>query len=420
MKIGLISCENFRASWVVVSLLVMLVLLSACGVRDDMVYRDAVAWIEGYALPGERVAVPESVARYFSHLDAILLAEDADAFKLLETVQTERPDIVVAWRGVAWDGVRAQPWFREHYHPLDAQIADTIGGSLWVFGYTPSHFDDGALLPVEQALGVPGVDIKAVRISQPRLTPGEPLYVSLTWTGDLFALPDAHRLVLQLLAADQSHILAQIEQVMVDGLPVDLVRDGENVISRHVLAIPDDLPAGDYHLVLSIYRRNGEPVMAEPLALAALFSPPAVTLATPTPDFESAWRFGDAIEFVGYDVAPWLTPGEPLRVTLYWFASDTVPGDYKVFIHLMDADGNLVAQDDARPLNWTYPTAQWQPGEYIRDEHVLALGDVLPRGDYTLFAGMYAAETSVRLGVTDAQGQPLPESAIELRVVKVR
>ena len=86
----------------------------------------------------------------------------------------------------------------------------------------------------------------------------------------------------------------------------------------------------------------------------------------------------------------------------------------------MDADGNLVAQDDAVPVNWTYPTTQWQAGEYIRDEHVLVLDEAVPRGDYTISVGMYDAETGVRLDVADAQGQDLPDDRVELRVVKVR
>ena len=86
----------------------------------------------------------------------------------------------------------------------------------------------------------------------------------------------------------------------------------------------------------------------------------------------------------------------------------------------MDADGNLVAQDDAVPVNWTYPTTQWQAGEYIRDEHVLSLAEATPRGDYTIFVGMYDAETGIRLDVADDQGKNPFDGRAVLRVVKVR
>ena len=38
---------------------------------------------------------------------------------------------------------------------------------------------------------------------------------------------------------------------------------------------------------------------------------------------------------------------------------------YKVFVHVLGPNGLPVAQQDNEPLNGTYPTPRWQPGERV-------------------------------------------------------
>jgi hypothetical protein len=90
--------------------------------------------------------------------------------------------------------------------------------------------------------------------------------------------------------------------------------------------------------------------------------------------------------------AAWPThaaPGQNLSLTFVWRANDFLPHSYRVFVHLMDAEGNLRAQSDGVPADWTRPTSGWLPGEFISDTRALALPADLPPGTYALFAGMY-------------------------------
>ncbi len=399
---------------------VLLWLLVGCKTQSDVQRAALAAWLEARALPSERVAAPEMLARRLGDHSAIALPEDSDTAALLATLRAE-PDYVVAWSGVAWDGAQAQPWFQAHYRFLDTlPFSGSSLTPLRIYGYTPSPFDHGVWQPVQQSLGGTGFELRAVRVNRQRLTPGVPLYVTLFWGGDLFALPDAQRLALRLLDVESGRGYAGMEQSMDDGLPPDLFRDGDDVLSQHTLAVPGDLPYGDYILALTLYRRNGAPVGAENLALATLHYPPAVTNAPPAPEIAGTWYLGDAVALIGYEAVERVSPGDHLQVTLYWHARTAVSGDYKVFIHLLDANGAVASQDDSAPVNWTYPTSQWKPGQYIRDAHVLKVDNHTPRGDYTLFVGMYDPETNVRLVVTDALGVTVPDEHIELRVVKVR
>jgi hypothetical protein len=64
----------------------------------------------------------------------------------------------------------------------------------------------------------------------------------------------------------------------------------------------------------------------------------------------------------GYDLQ---SSVESLELTLYWQAEQRMDVSYKVFVHLIDpTTGAIVAQDDAVPRRWTYPTTWWERGEH--------------------------------------------------------
>ncbi len=86
-----------------------------------------------------------------------------------------------------------------------------------------------------------------------------------------------------------------------------------------------------------------------------------------------------------------------LPLVLHWRAVGPVPDDYRVFVHLLDAYGDRVAQSDGVPALWTRPTSGWSPGERIEDRHGLSLPADLPLGDYTLIVGLYRPLDGVRL-----------------------
>jgi len=107
-------------------------------------------------------------------------------------------------------------------------------------------------------------------------------------------------------------------------------------------------------------------------------------------------------------------PGDILPVALQWQAIQRIPADYFVFAHLVDQDGNRVAQSDGQPAIWTRPTSSWAPGELIEDRHALLLPADLAPGDYTLIVGLYLAGSDERL-LTES-GEP----SVSLGMVNVQ
>ena len=89
-------------------------------------------------------------------------------------------------------------------------------------------------------------------------------------------------------------------------------------------------------------------------------------------------------------------------VVLYWKTEQTGAPAAKVFVHLYDAAGQLVAQHDSFPAYDTRPPSTWQPGEEIIDRHGLAV-PAESTGPWRLVAGLYDPATGERLSTATGE-----------------
>ena len=131
---------------------------------------------------------------------------------------------------------------------------------------------------------------------------------------------------------------------------------------------------------------------------------------------ESDAVWGGAIRLRGYRVLPTEVPsGGKVTVRLYWHALKEVDTSYKVFVHLVNSEGHLVAQHDGFPANGTLPTDLWVPDEDIVDEHVVVLPDDAPAGVYEVRVGLYEPRTGKRLEVV-SQAKVVDRALVVARV----
>jgi len=114
--------------------------------------------------------------------------------------------------------------------------------------------------------------------------------------------------------------------------------------------------------------------------------------------------FGGLIRLQGARFTPEATPGGVIAVELQWEATDVVSANYKVFVHLTDEPGTLVAQHDGVPGSEERPTTTWQPGQVVIDRHGLFLPGRLPER-LQLRVGLYDPVTGERLRLPDGSDQ---------------
>ena len=124
------------------------------------------------------------------------------------------------------------------------------------------------------------------------------------------------------------------------------------------------------------------------------------------PTYARLGNDGDpGVELLGWQAAQPLRAGQPATLTLMWHARGRQDRDWTVFIHLVDGDETIVAEDNTPPLGGAFPMTQWVAGDWVRDTHTLTLPAGLPPGEYRLRVGLFDQATGDRAGVFSQGGR---------------
>ena len=186
------------------------------------------------------------------------------------------------------------------------------------------------------------------------LRQGEPLPLTLVW---------------QAPAPVNAPVRITLGDEEIESTAVSLEQAGETLIDRHAPRIPRAMAPGEYDVRVDGFRIGGVTVEA----VRREFNAPATSQ-------RRSDIFGNLFELAGYDV-------NETAITLHWKALAETEADYTMFVHVLDANGNIIAQSDSRG---EYPTSLWAKGEYVaRRVEIATTG--------TMEVGWYIAETGERL-----------------------
>lgn len=176
--------------------------------------------------------------------------------------------------------------------------------------------------------------------------------------------------------------------------------------------MPANLPPGSYHYLVGMYDLST--MQRVPLAdgsgdaavLGDLIVPPPLPAGL---DLNRAARavFGDAIALQDLRIGTnGIHRGDKIDLTLYWRSLAPVAAEHKVFVHVFDDTGSIVAQEDQEPLAGHLPTSKWQSGDVVADPYMLSVPSTARSRTYQVAIGLYDAKTSARLpiaGLSDSQ-----------------
>ena len=325
-----------------------------------------------------------------------------------------------------WTGRRqAAPDARPEDPPLDLRLVGAIGAGAVLFAAVYAwviipHTDwlrlkspPDAPLTMQTPVGVTFGDLYTFlgySLDQDTAPPGGALDVTLYWR--LAGAPDGrtYRPVVQLV--DLNHSAAwgvsrdngvryrdippdrflsdRVRVMLFEGIPPYVGRIKVQVVdagSGTALRLPD---GSDFLLLDPLVRVPG----SDPAPAARL-------------DYTLAGQI--RLECAAVQVAD-----DSLHIELDWHVlaapvGDTPGRDATVFIHALDADGQLVTQYNGPPLGGDYPTGQWQPGQHLTDTYSLPADPAITQ----LAMGMFWPDAGDRLAVTQG-GQPVPDNLIPL------
>jgi hypothetical protein len=317
--------------------------------------------------------------------------------------------------------------------------ADT-GNRLPLLDTGKESLDKAARLPVE--IGVPdqvpppaAADVSRLSgqdvISQLRLLghdleheavlAGNTLPLRLAWKA-LGPMEQDYRLQLGLRGRDGTMLTADEFQLVATDYPSSRWRAGELLQEWYYLLVGEDVPTGEVTLVLNLVDQDGRPVRARPMAVDDVW------IQSREPSFEMPEHIserhvvslGDEITFLGYDSESSVNAGENLAVTVYWQAEQDIERSYKIFVHVYDQQGGILAQQDRVPGLGARPTTTWEKGEIVGDRLLVPIDSAAPVGEYRVAVGLYVEESGMRLDAVGRDGQPLDEDRILLKAVEIR
>lgn len=333
------------------------------------------------------------------------------------------------WRGAPWPdavdwlglaipivGVIAGVWMlvQQRHHPYDA-AGDAprnwlYAGALWIIALA-------MLTYVQVALGDPEMKLVAQRIEQETARGDAILHLQPLKTQE-FANHYRGRLPVYGFAdrddldPEEERWLAHIRNsgmrlwVVPDYRPPDQAA-WERQLRTDDFLLVDDRVSGPSNQRLVLYALAPGQQLSE-AGLGTVFGDPAGT--APVTE-ENGW-----FRLNGYALTAETAPGGNILLTLLWESLRPVDANYQVFVHLLDAQGNKVAQRDGQPVQWLRPTSSWLPGEVIADRYGLLLPETFPTGRYALAVGFYDPVTGQRLPVSAGPAN----YAIELGPLDVR
>lgn len=196
---------------------------------------------------------------------------------------------------------------------------------------------------------------------------------------------------------------------------------GEVIVERYDIYAPYDLAPGAYPLRLGYAQLTGERRDLVFTGGAATLDLGAVTVAGAPGAGQVARRASRSLANIGNEVAlrsasarsgwalrqgDWDAPmpvraGQVLGLDLHWEVLARPSSSYTVFIHVLDAQGQVRYGHDYTPLGGAFPSylwfPKWLPGQRVVDPYRLALPETLEPGTYWLEVGMYEMGTIRRI-----------------------
>jgi len=121
--------------------------------------------------------------------------------------------------------------------------------------------------------------------------------------------------------------------------------------------------------------------------------------------------FDHLVTLLGYDLSQTsIRPGEFIDIELYWEVTGQPPGNYLLFVHLIDGAGTIVAQRDTHPGLGNFASSLWRPG----DRFVETIRLYIPETAYTpekaeISVGLYEPG-AYRLATWGSKDQSLGDS----------
>ncbi len=197
-------------------------------------------------------------------------------------------------------------------------------------------------------------------------------------------------------------------------LPISLWRPGEVIDDRRLIYVPPDAQGKAYFEIglytpladggldrISILDDQGNAVADQ-----IQFGVVPLRMETPQEDLSQLQPldvdFEERVRLRGWQIQADPAQPDTLTVNVGWQTLDRMPSDYTAFVHLVDGEGNIMAQADLPPGGSENPTTRWLPAETVLTKAQLVLPPGMREQAQALRIGLYEPVGGRQLAVTAA------------------
>ncbi len=355
------------------------------------------------------------------------LSQAGASAAIQDRLQEKPVDYLVMNNNLPFQLLSESIWFRLAYEPVQQFNAPELPSAPYTVWAYRKPVDE---LGERQAINarVPDrLSILGYQIGPQQVQPGDSLQMAL-----YLQAPEATNVpqipfqaIIRLISPIDGSTVSEWEVNLPQSISPADWHANEVIIEQFPLTIPNELEVGAYQFNLSLIGADSPEMWPFSLDkdINRLDRIPIGGLVVPWQgNLDNVQQlksnFADQIELVGFEMTE-AKPGESLEVSLYWEALHPIDEDYVVFVHVLNSNGELVANHDSRPENGRFPTPAWLPGIVIPDTHTLLLPVELPAGEYQLKAGLYQPESGERLPAATAEGNMPADKAILLTKITI-
>ena len=338
---------------------------------------------------------------------------------LVYALEAYEPEYALALPHTAWGSLVDQWWFQAHYQPVaefgEATLyerQETAARQSWV---EPTVFSDG-------------ITVQGLEFTTAQIVPGQLWAAWLNVETDQTPSTDYQFTIYLQDMQSYEWIATQTITPFEGRYRTSRWQAGDQLSLPFQLLLPAELENGSYRVGVTVYAPDvgnlglresaAQPAVDRYLGWVYTERAPIIDIDPPVVfDWQTIavnWANGITLKEVFIPVAA--QPSETIPLYFKWEASEQIERHLKLFIHLLDQNGEIVAQSDVYPLDGRWSTAVWssRSADGIVDQRTLHLPANLLVGQYRLRIGFYDDEGQLPLaGSSDAF--VLLEQYIEVR-----
>lgn len=234
------------------------------------------------------------------------------------------------------------------------------------------------------------VTLLGYTVDRAELFPGQSMFVQLLWSAtgnDIAQFEPVVKLV-----QDGEVITAVSTSTTLTNHPPTNWQMGERVLEHRQLIVPPTA-SGTAQILLTVGNQTAQLGDLRIIETDRQF-------AAPQPEFAVQTDLGTIAHLVGFDLSSQsIAPDQPITLTLHWQAlSSETTVLYKVFVHLLNENDEIIGQSDGEPSGGQRPFTGWLQNEFVTDVHVLNMNDGVSGGENgRIVIGIYDPATGTRL-----------------------